>query len=71
MNVKTIVIAVLVILSLVILFQNTQTATLRFLFWEVTVSRIILIPLFVGMGFIIGYVAAKMGKRKPRKGKQD
>lgn len=71
MNVKTLVVAVLVVLSLVILFQNTQTVTLKFLFWQVTVSRIILIPLFVGMGFMMGYVAAKVGKRKLRDEKQN
>ena len=66
MKPKTIVITVLIILCLIVLLQNTQMVTLRFFFWEASVSRIFLLPILVLLGFIIGYVAAKLEKR-PRK----
>ncbi len=63
MKPKTILIAILVILFLVIFLQNTQMVTLRFLFWKVAISRIILIPLFALVGFVLGYVVAKVEKK--------
>jgi uncharacterized integral membrane protein len=63
MKPKTIVVAVLVILFLILALQNTQSVTLRFFFWTVAVSRIILIPFFMFLGFMIGYIVAKMEKR--------
>jgi len=57
-------IAVLVILLfLIIVVQNTQAITLKFLLWKITASRIILIPLLALMGFVIGYIVAKMEKK--------
>jgi len=63
MKLKTILIAILVILFVVIFLQNTQMVTLQFFFWKVAVSRIILIPLFVIIGFVLGYVVAKIEKK--------
>ena len=38
-----------------VLLQNTQVVTLRFLFWQLSMSQVILIPLIalfgLGMGF--------------------
>ena len=57
-------IAVLVILLfLIIVVQNTQAITLKFLLWKITASRIILIPLLALMGFVIGYIVAKTEKK--------
>jgi putative membrane protein len=66
MKLKTIIIIVLAVLILIIFLQNTQVVTLRFLFWKMTISRIILIPLFVFIGFVIGYVAAKVKKNSSK-----
>lgn len=63
-NPKTIVVIVLVILSFVVFIQNTDVVTLRFLFWELSVSRIILIPFLMLTGFVLGYIVATM-IRKP------
>lgn len=61
---KTVVIVVLIVLSVVIFIQNTDVVPLRFLFWELAVPRIILIPYIMVTGFILGYVVGT--KRKKR-----
>jgi uncharacterized integral membrane protein len=60
MKPKTIVILVLVALFAIILIQNTQVVTLRLLFWKVGMSQIILVPLTMVIGFILGYLVAKV-----------
>lgn len=59
MKAMTIVILVLVALFVIILVQNTQVVTLRLLFWKLGMSQIILVPLTMLIGFIIGYIVAK------------
>ena len=60
MKPKTIVILVLVALFAIILIQNTQVVTLRLLFWKIGMSQIILVPLTMLIGFILGYLVAKV-----------
>ena len=59
MKAKNIVILVLIDLFLIILVQNTQVVTLRLLFWKIDVSQIIMVPLTMLIGFVIGYLVAK------------
>lgn len=49
------------ILVFIIFMQNTQVVAIRFLFWELSMSRIILLPLIMLLGFIIGFF---VGRRK-------
>lgn len=68
MKPKTIIMVILIILSVVVLLQNTQPVTLRVLFWQVSISRLILLPFLVLFGFIIGYITAKLEKKsKPNR----
>ena len=60
MKPMTIFILVLVALFVIILVQNTQVVTLRLLFWKIGMSQIILVPLTMLIGFIIGYLVAKV-----------
>ena len=55
---------VVVILFLVFLLQNTQVVTLRLYFWSISMSQIILIPLTLFLGFVAGYVVAKISLKK-------
>jgi uncharacterized integral membrane protein len=52
--------AILVLFFLIILFQNTDVVTLRVLFWDVSMSQVILIPLVLTIGFVLGFVVAKL-----------
>ena len=64
MKAKTIIILVLVALFLIILFQNTQVVELRLLFWTISMSRIILFPLTLLLGFVIGFVLGRYVKKE-------
>lgn len=68
MKPKTIVLIILFILFLVFLIQNTQVVTLKFYFWEISMSQIILIPLSLLVGFVAGIVTVKVtGKARDKK----
>jgi uncharacterized integral membrane protein len=64
MKPKTIIIIVLLVLLVVILIQNSDTADFYLFFWGIKVSKIILVPLLVLFGFIIGFLVAKLGGQK-------
>ena len=63
MKTKTIIILVLIALFLIILIQNTQVVEVQIFFWKMAMSRIIIIPLLLIMGFVIGYLVAT-GRKK-------
>jgi uncharacterized integral membrane protein len=62
MKPKTVIILILLILCLVILVQNTEVVTLQVFLWHITMSRILLIPILIVIGFVIGYLAAVLKK---------
>ena len=63
---KVVIPAIIALLFVIVLLQNTDVVTLRVLFWDVAMSQIILIPLVMVIGFVLGFVAAKLtGKRGP------
>ena len=70
MKPKTIVILVLVALFAIVLIQNTQVVTLRLLFWKVGMSQIILVPLTMVIGFILGYLVDKVTGSHGKQGKK-
>ncbi|MBE0432345.1 LapA family protein [candidate division WOR-3 bacterium] len=64
MKAKTIVIMILVILTLVLIAQNTAVMPIQLLFWQITMSRIVLIVLMFAIGFALGFIIAKATGRK-------
>jgi len=68
MRPKFIGVLVLITLFLIILIQNIQPVTLRLFFWKVGMSQIILIPLTMAIGFVVGFIVAKVtGNQRKRK----
>jgi uncharacterized integral membrane protein len=65
---KTIVSFVIVVLILVIFFQNTQVVSFRIFFWKISMSQIILIPLTMIIGLVLGYVIGKLTGNRHKKG---
>jgi len=59
-NPKLITAIVLAVLFIIFLIQNTQVVTLRLYFWKVSMSQIILIPLVLILGFVVGYIVARV-----------
>jgi len=68
MRPKFIIVLVLITLFLIILIQNIQVVTLQLFFWKVGMSQIILIPLTMAIGFVVGFVVSKVtGNQRKRK----
>jgi uncharacterized integral membrane protein len=65
---RFVAIVILVVLTLVIVFQNTQMVTFRLFFWNISMSQIILIPLMLLIGFVVGLLTqAYLSRRKDKR----
>jgi uncharacterized integral membrane protein len=69
-NPKVIVGLVVGVLFVIFLFQNMDEVALRLYFWQVSMPKIILVPLAILVGFAAGFVVAKITGR-PRKPKPE
>jgi len=56
---KTIVLLILCLLFIIILLQNTEVVSFQILFWKLTMSRIILLPLVLLAGLIAGFIIGR------------
>lgn len=65
MNAKTKIIIILIVIALLIILfvQNTQVVTYNIFFWKIAVSSVILIPLILVIGFLLGFIVAGMKKK--------
>jgi uncharacterized integral membrane protein len=61
------VVSVLIALFLIILLQKIRPVTLRLFFWKVDTSQIILLPLTMAIGFVVGFIVAKVTGNRTRK----
>ena len=68
MSAKVIVITALSLLAIVVMLQNRASVPVQFLFWSVTMSRILLIFILLLVGFVIGYILHDMQARKKHTG---
>lgn len=64
MKPKIIAILVVAILVLIVLFQNTNVVKVRLLFWSFEMSQVILILLLLIVGFVLGFMTAKLVGRR-------
>ena len=62
MKPKVVGVLVLGVLFLIVLLQNTQVVSLRLLFWGISMSRIILFPLVMLIGFVIGFFVGRKSR---------
>ncbi len=62
MKAKVLIILVLLALFLIIVLQNSEVVTLQLLFWQITISRILLIFIIVFIGFVLGYTVGRTGR---------
>lgn len=46
-------------LAFIVLLQNTHVVSVKLLFWEISMSRIILFSLIVAAGFIVGFFVGR------------
>ena len=48
-----------VALAVLLVIQNAYVVNISILFWKVSVSQIVLLPLLILLGFVIGYFVGK------------
>ena len=61
---KVIAIIVVSVLALILLFQNVDVVTFRVFFWSGEVSQLVLVILMLAVGYILGFLTAKLGGKK-------
>lgn len=63
---------ILVLLLLVILFtlQNSEQVSINFLFWHVTLSRALVIFIFLAIGLVIGWVLGTLQQKNQQQNQQ-
>ena len=67
MKAKTIIVSIFLILLVVLLFQNREVVPFHVYFWKIVISKVILVPLAVIVGFILGFLLAKTSGRGQKK----
>jgi len=63
-NVRLIVSAIVVVLVIIVLLQNTEQVQTRLLFATITMPRAILLASTMLIGFVIGLVVAGRARKK-------
>jgi len=66
MRVRAVAILVLLLLSLVVVAQNTEVVSVQLLFWNLQMSRIILLALTLAVGVIVGFLLGRPWRRRDR-----
>jgi uncharacterized integral membrane protein len=59
-QIRNVVLIVLATLLVVLMVENAQTVTFRFLKWTYQVSQVLLVVLVLVLGFLCGFITAKM-----------
>jgi uncharacterized integral membrane protein len=68
MNFKITLVVVLVVLALIFLLQNIAAVSVSFLFWDISMSRAVLIFFSLLIGFVIGwFLNSYLSYRKDKK----
>jgi uncharacterized integral membrane protein len=62
---------VLAVLALILMIQNAQPVTFRFLNWTYRVSQLLLVVIVLVLGFLAGFITAKVTGRAKTDGKTD
>lgn len=61
---KLIAIAVLIVLALIVLFQNVGVVTVRLFFWSLDMSQAILVVVMLAVGFLLGMLTALVRRKR-------
>jgi len=67
MRARSVIIIVLCILSLTLVAQNTQVVSFKLWFWDLSMSRVLLLAGSLGTGIIIGLLLGRPWKRRTKK----
>ena len=64
MKTKIILLLVVFVLLTGLLAQNTGIVTYRLLFWTVSLSQVVIVPLVALAGFVLGFVIGAARRRR-------
>ncbi|WP_455207352.1 lipopolysaccharide assembly protein LapA domain-containing protein [Kaarinaea lacus] len=67
MNTKLIVALCLVLLIILFTIQNTEVVTLRFLFWQLSISRVLMIFFVFTIGAAVGWITSVWSRHRKSK----
>jgi len=70
MRFRTIIVLFLFLLVAIISIQNAAVVDVRFLLWQFSVSRILLIIISFVLGAFVGYLLSSHGSRSNQKGER-
>ncbi len=62
--VKQVLLVVFLVLVIIIMIQNAQPTTFKFLNWSYQVSQLLLVVIVLAIGFLTGVLVAKFPRRK-------
>jgi uncharacterized membrane protein YciS (DUF1049 family) len=62
-TVKIILFVIIATLAIVVMVQNAQPITFRFLNWSYQVSQLLLVAIVLVLGFLAGYLVAWVPRR--------
>ena len=65
-QVRNVALIVLGVLVLIVMVQNAQPITFRFLNWSYQVSQLLLVVIVLVLGFLSGFITAKVTSGKKR-----
>lgn len=65
-TVKMVGLGVLVLIALIVTIQNSHVVVFYFLFWQVGISQVLLIPLVLLVGFAVGMMTYSLIGRRRR-----
>ena len=71
MRARTVVIIVLLMLSLTLVAQNTQVVSFKLWFWDLTMSRVLMLAGSLSVGVIIGLLLGRPWKRHTKTSKRN
>lgn len=63
-HVKMVIAIILILLAIIVMVQNAQPITFRFLNWNYQVSQLLLVAIVLVLGFLIGFLTAYVPRRK-------
>ena len=66
--VKLWIIIILLLLVAILVAQNSEVVTVRLFFWQVNVSRVVLLVLTFAAGALTGFAVAKLPRKGARRG---
>jgi uncharacterized integral membrane protein len=62
-QVRNVALIVLGVLIVIVMVQNAQPITFRFLNWRYQVSQLLLVVIVLALGFLAGFITAKVWGR--------